>query len=302
MDVSKLKRTILTYLTITFGVVLIAVSYYFLFLPQNLVIGGVSGISIIFNGIIPADKFSPSLLIFILNCAFLILGLLFLGKDFVLKTLYGSLLFPLITGVLEICNVPPTLLFDLDFSFGFAAGEMNEVSKMIMTVILGSLATGIGVGLCFKRNASTGGMDVGQKIIAKFFHFPYSKTVYVTDGIIVLISLFVFGVEKTFYSLICIYIIGIIVDYVHIGGADRRTVFIISKKQEDIKKVIIERLGRGVTVVPSYGGYSGDPIDMLVCTLKKDESYVLRDLIAEIDPVAFTFYVSAKEVFGDGFE
>ena len=117
-----------------------------------------------------------------------------------------------------------------------------------------------------------------------------------------LVSLFVFGIEKTFYSLVCIYLIGIVVDYVHMGGADRRTAFIISKKNDEIKQVILDKLGRGVTVIPSFGGYSGYSYEMLVCTLKRDESYMLRDIIHEIDPVAFTFYVSAKEVFGDGFQ
>ena len=76
----------------------------------------------------------------------------------------------------------------------------------------------------------------------------------------------------------------------------------ISKKNDEIKKVIIEKLGRGVTVVPAIGGYSGDNYEMLVCTLSSSESYVLKDYIFEIDPTAFTFFVSAKEVYGDGFE
>jgi uncharacterized membrane-anchored protein YitT (DUF2179 family) len=145
-------------------------------------------------------------------------------------------------------------------------------------------------------------MDILQKIVAKVFHFPYSKTVYVTDGIVVLISVFVFGIEKTMYSLISIYLIGIIIDLVHMGGSSRRTAFILSKKNEEIKQVIIDKLGRGVTVVDAFGGYSGYKYDMLITTLNKNESYLMRDLILEIDPLAFTFYVSAKEVYGDGFE
>ena len=72
--------------------------------------------------------------------------------------------------------------------------------------------------------------------------------------------------------------------------------------EEEIKKVIIEKLERGVTVVPANGGYSGDCYEMLICTLSRNESYLLKDLIYEIDPIAFTFFVSAKEVYGDGFE
>ena len=291
----------LTYFHITLGVCLIALSYYFLFLPLDIVTGGVTGVVVICKKLI--SNFSPSILIYILNGILLIFGWIFIGKDFLLKTIYGSLLLPTVIGILELFKVPYDLIFSLDTHF-FKVSEtgMSDFSQIILAIVFGSAMMGAGLGLCFRNNASTGGMDIVQKIIAKFFHFPYSKTVYVTDGIVVLLSLFVFGVEKTMYALISIILIGIVVDYVHMGGAARRTGFIISKKNDVIQKFIIEELGRGVTIVPAIGGYSGEKYDMLVCTLSKDESYVLLDLISEVDPAAFTFYVAAKEVFGDGFE
>ena len=86
------------------------------------------------------------------------------------------------------------------------------------------------------------------------------------------------------------------------GGSSRRTAFIISSKNEEIKKMIFEKLKRGVTIVPANGGYSEKAYEMLVCTLNKSESYILKDLILEIDASAFTFFVFVKEVYGDGFE
>ena len=88
----------------------------------------------------------------------------------------------------------------------------------------------------------------------------------------------------------------------HTAGAVRLGKIARAVSNEEIKKVIIEKLGRGVTVVPAVGGYSGDNYEMLVCTLSSSESYILKDHIIEIDPTAFTFFVSAKEVYGDGFE
>lgn len=291
------------YFYIFFGIFLIALSYYFLFLPQDIVTGGVTGISIIYNDLFGDNLISPSLLILILNIILMFLGLLFLGKEFFLKTLLGSLLLPFYIWLLEISHISPTILFDLDnVVLGVTTEQMNPVSQMILSVLLGSILTGAGLGICFRFGATTGGMDVLQKIIAKLFHFPYSKTIYVTDGIVVIISLFVFGVEKTLYSLIAIYLIGLIVDVVYMGSYGRRSAFIISKKQEEIKEVIINKLSRGVTIVPAIGGYSDYDYKMMICTLSKAESYILRDLIYQIDPNAFTFYVSAKEVDGDGFE
>lgn len=298
-----MKKGLTTYLYITIGVVLIALAYYFLFLPQNIVTGGVTGITIILNEVFDSQLFSSSILILILNIIFLVIGLLFLGKEFFLKTLYGSILLPLVIGIFEVAKIPSDFLFTLDREIlNITTNDMNPISQIIFSVILGSILTGVGLGLCFRVNATTGGMDIVQKLIAKFFHLPYSKTVYVTDGIVVVGALIVFGLELTMYNLIAIYLIGIFVDLVHIGGASRRSVFILSKKNEEIKSVIIERLGRGVTVVPSVGGYSGDNYEMLLCTLSRNESYLLKDLIYEIDPIAFTFFVTAKEVYGDGFE
>ena len=297
-----MRKRRVVYFNIVIGSLLVALAYYFLFLPQNIVIGGVTGISVILSGIF-GEEFSSSIFIFLLNMIFLLVGLLFFGKEFFFNTLLGSIILPLFIFILELLNVPPDILFKLDeLLFKVSSEAMNPISQVILTVLLGSILTGIGLGLCFRVNATTGGMDILQKIVAKVFHFPYSKTVYVTDGIVVLISVFVFGIEKTMYSLISIYLIGIIIDLVHMGGSSRRTAFILSKKNEEIKQVIIDKLGRGVTVVDAFGGYSGYKYDMLITTLNKNESYLMRDLILEIDPLAFTFYVSAKEVYGDGFE
>ena len=290
-----------TYTFITIGVLLIALAYYFLFLPLNIVTGGVTGITIILNSFFGKEIIYSGVIILILNAFFLLIGLIFLGKDFFLKTLYGSLLLPFFISVFEILLIPSDFIFTLDQTLINTSDVMNPISQIILAVLFGSILTGVGLGLCFRVNATTGGMDIVQKIIAKYFHFPYSKTVYITDGIVILVSLFVFGVEMTMYNLIAIYIIGIFVDLVHIGGTTRRSVFILSKNNEEIKKVIIERLGRGVTIVPAIGGYSGDGYDMLLTTLSRNESYLLKDLVYEIDPLAFTFFVTAKEVYGDGF-
>lgn len=292
-----------SYLFIIIGVLFIALAYYFLFLPQDIVTGGVTGITIIFTGIFGDKIFSSALLILILNIILLVVGLFFLGKEFFIKTLLGSLLLPFFISVFEMCNIPSDFLFTLDQEvLNINEVGMNPISQIILSVLLGSILTGVGLGLCFRFGATTGGMDIVQKIIAKVFHFPYSKTVYITDGVVVIASLFVFGVEKTLYGLIAIYLIGIFVDVVHIGGASRRSAFILSKKNEEIKEIIINRLGRGVTIVPSIGGYSGHNYEMLICTLSKSESYLLKDLIYQIDPLAFTFFTSAKEVYGDGFQ
>lgn len=297
-----IKKPIVVYGSITIGVILIALAYYFLYLPQNLVIGGVTGIAIILKNIFINQGFQSSIFIYILNGILLIVGWLVLGRDFLFKTIYGSILLPTVILLLEISNINPGILFTFDNEIlGITNEIMSPISQTIIAVLLGSLFTGCGLGLCFRNNASTGGMDVIQKIIVKIFHFPFSKTVYITDGLIILLSIFVLGIERGIYSLISIVLTGIVIDFFCMGASLKRTAFVLSVYEEEITSIIINKLGRGVTIVPVLGGYSEKKYNMIICTLSKGESYLMRDLVLEVDPNAFQFYVSAKEVYGDGF-
>jgi len=295
-----MTKYIKQYLWITLGVTLIAISYYFLFTPTQIVTGGVTGIALICKTLIP--HFPQSIVIAILNVLLLIVGLLALGKDFFFKTIFGSILLPLEVALFEL--VPADIVFELDKLEWFQNVSMGltDVSKVIIALIFGGAMMGAGLGLCYKHNGSTGGMDIIQKILSKYAHMPYSKTVYITDGIVVLGSLVVFGVERTAYALLTILLIGYVADFITMGGKSMRTCFIISEKQEEIKRVILEELERGCTVVPSFGAYSSKNYNMLLCTLNKEESYYLKDIIFIIDPNAFAFFVPAKEVYGYGFE
>lgn len=290
-----------SYIFITIGVLLVALSFYFLFLPLNIVTGGVTGISVIINHLVSNPNFKVSYVIGGLDIFLLIVGYFALGKDFFIKTIYGSLLLPGVTMLLEFLEVDKNLIIDIDKTLFHLEG-MSMLSKNLTATIFGGAMMGFGLGICYKNNGSTGGMDVIQKILSKYLHFPYSKCVYLTDGLIVLGSFFVFGLEGTLFSLSTIIIVGLVADYIEMGGSFRRTALIISKEQENIKDFIINNLKRGVTISHVTGGYSGKDFDMLICTLSKTESYILRDYILSVDPSAFTFYISAREVYGDGFD
>lgn len=281
-QISKLKQ----YFEITIGVISMAIGFYFFFLPTNMVVGGVTGLSIIAQSVV-----NPSLFILCGNVICLIIGFIFLGKKFFINTIYGTLLFPLLTFILELVIEPNFILQDVN----------NEVSKLLITVVVGGFLLALGLGLCFRNNATTGGIDVIQKIIEKYFKIPFSKTLIVTDGIIIAIGLFVFKFEITFYALIAIGYMGYFVDKISIGGHSTRTVYIITKKPLEIKDTIYNNLNRGVTFDKVNGGYSGDDYTMVICTLSKSESYKLRELIIEIDEHAFTFFAQTTEVIGDGF-
>ncbi len=281
------KTNIKQFVEITFGIISLAIAFYFFFLPLNLVTGGVTGLSIVFQQFI-----SPSIFILIANGILLFVGLAFLGKKVFVRTIYGTLLLPILTFILENTCESDYFLSQI---------ETSETSTLIISVICGGILAALGLGLCFRNNATTGGMDIIQKIISKYFKVPYSKAVYATDGVVVLMAFFVFQFERTFYAVICIILIGYLVDIISMGGKTKRTAYIITKNPDEIKQLIYKELERGVTECDVRGGYSKDDYVMLICTLEKNDSYRLRGLILTVDEHAFTFFASTKEVLGEGF-
>ncbi|MFI3251781.1 MAG: YitT family protein [bacterium] len=284
---SKIKKKIRPMIEITIGVIIMCLGFYFFFTPLDLVVGGVSGLSLIFSEVI--DK---ALLILIGNIICLFIGVVCLGKNFFFKTIYGTLLMPIIIFILEIC-------FDANYIVDkFDPG----LSQLVVAVLVGGGLCGLGLGICFKNNVTTGGIDVIQKVIAQKFKIPYSIAIYITDGLVVLLGLYTFGLEKTFYGVISIFFIGVVIDKISVGGKSTRTVHIITKKPDEIRDSIYEKLNRGVTYNKVQGGYSSDEYTMVICTLEKIKSYELKEIIKEIDESAFTYVSETHEVIGVGFD
>lgn len=282
MNKIKLK----SFFEITIGVIILSCAFYFFFSPLELVIGGVSGLSIVFGNYI-----DEALFILIGNVICLIIGVIFLGKKFFFKTVYGTILMPVTIFILE-------LLADKDF---IISKFDTELSAMLVAISFGAAAVALGLGLCFRNNATTGGIDVIQKVISTKIKIPYSIAVYCTDGIIVLIGLYNFGIEKTFFGVVAILVMGFVVDKISMGGKSTRTVYIITKKPDEIKNSIYDKLNRGVTLNKVTGGYSNEEYTMVICTVLRAQSYQLKELIKEIDEKAFTYVSETHEVIGDGF-
>lgn len=287
-----MKRKIKTFIGITIGVLLISIAYYFFLEPVNLVTGGVTGLMILLKPILP---FEPSVLMYILNISLLIIGLFTLGKDFFLKTCYASVLSPTII-----------LIFEKTLSSDLILKGVNEANWYFISAIVSCVLMAVGLGICFRLNATTGGMDVVQKMMTKYLHIPYSKTMYLTDMVIIFVSGFfikstnsIYGIEGVVFGILVVYGIGFIVDYIALDAKSRRTAYIITSKPKEMKDMIFTRTKRGVTECDVRGGYTNNDLVMLICTLDNQEAYKLRDYIHEIDKDAFTFMSQTKEVIGE---
>ena len=275
--------------------------------PASIVTGGMFGLAIILEPLFDmcGDWFTASIFLYIANILTLLLGLFFLGKDFFMKTVYGTLLSPTIILLLEHTCDP-----------NFFYMTINDGNKELISLICGALLCGIGVGLAIRSDGSTGGMDVVQKIMSKYCHIPMSVSMYLTDGLIVLLAGFLlstnvegFGVVREFtyhyqienviWGVAGVIIQGYIIDYLCLNARSRRTVYVITNKADEIKNLIYDSIGRGVTLSDVKGGYTNESKIMITCTMDKNEAYRMTEEISELDPSAFTFVTACKEVRGE---
>ncbi|MDY0210125.1 MAG: YitT family protein [Acholeplasma sp.] len=280
------KKMVQEFLNIVFGVTLMTLGFYFFLLPEDLVIGGVMGLAVVFQ-----SQINPTLMIYILNIGLLIIGLLILGKSFFIRTVFGSIASPLILSIIELMNIEDTII-------------MNQVSdsKLIIAALSGSILVGLGLGLVFRNGGTTGGMDIIQNILHKKLHFPYQFIFYFTDGVIVILSLIVFkDVELFIYAVASVFLTSLIVDNVSIKGRASQTMFIISKEPIKVKEAIYKTVDRGCTLIDAEGGYSSEKSKLIICTMNQREVNRMRSVIDQIDPLAFTFMTDTKEAVGRGF-
>lgn len=271
------------YLMITYGIIIMSAGFHYFIIPADLVTGGVSGLGLAFNKLydIPISYF-----VLVFNGFLLILALLFLGKKTFLRSIYGSFLFPVVLFLLE--RFSPTFDFESDF---------------VLATTFGGFLLGLGFGYVIKYGGTSGGTDIPIKILNKKMKLPLSVSIYLIDGLVILFGVIVFyedyGVVTGLYAIITMFIGGKVADMVVVGNNSNKAVQIITDFPTEIKESIYNILSRGVSELKIKGGYTANEKTMLITVITKTEYYVLRNIIAEIDPNAFVYVTSATEIHGD---
>ena len=304
MNKEFVKKKIKQYSYISLGVIVMAIGFYFFLSPVALCTGGVMGLSIIFEPLYSRlSWFTPSIFIYFVDIVCLIVGGLLLGKEFFIKTIYASLLSPTVVFILErTCDQYFFLRTISDFDV-----SNPGTSTYIVCTVVSILLIGFGIGIAIKNHGSTGGMDVIQKILSKYLHIPLSKTMYLTDWVLVIIAGFSFfgtntfgyNIERVLFGSLAVIGTGYVTDLIALNAKNRRTAYIITTMPTAVRDVIYTNLDRGVTFTDCVGAYTGQGKTMVICTLDKNEAYILKDLILEVDPNAFSFITSCKEVVGE---
>ena len=294
---AKFKKKVKEFLWVTLGVALIALAFSWFLDPYNLVIGGVSGLAVILRNLTGWDS---SIFIFGINGVLLIIGAIILGKDFLIKTVYGTLAYPVFAYLFELVYKQ---LVKLN-----GTSVLIDNSQMLLITLFSAIIMGFGLGIVVKHGATTGGTEIFQNIMYKFWRIPYSISMFMFDGTIVLIGFFIvrgeggeFLFEILLYEIMFIYLNGIVMDQIVFSGFNKRAVMIISDKCDEIKERVLIDFERGVTEVEVTGGYTGEKRKQLICILSTNQFSKLKMILNDVDPKAFYYVMRASEVGGEGF-
>jgi uncharacterized membrane-anchored protein YitT (DUF2179 family) len=270
--------TVRQYILLTLGSFIVAIAFNLFLNSFQIASGGVSGISIIVG-----DKLGikPAYTQWVLNFFFVIIGFFTLGKQFGLKTIYGTFVLPLFVLLTE--------------------GWHTITHEPLLAALYGGVGVGVGIGLVFRAGASTGGTDLLAQIAHKYLGLSLGVAVLFIDGLVVLLAAFAFGPEKALYALITLYVTGKTIDMVQIGLGYAKMAFIISDKRDEIRDAILYEIDRGVTRLSAYGGYTDEERPVLMCVVNQNQLARLKNVVKRQDPNAFVIVSDANEVLGEGF-
>lgn len=279
-----MKEKVMDFILLNVGIIMVSSGMYFFLMPNNLAAGGANGAAIIINSFIPGV--SIGIIMLIINIVLFLVAFVFIGNNFGAKTIYASL------GISFL-----VMLFEKIFKIS------NPITgDLFIELMSGVLISGIGMGIVFNQDASTGGTDITAKILNKFFNVDMGKGVLMCDLFITLSSAFAFDIRLAMYSTIGVIINGFVIDAVLEGINTSKQVFIISSEYKKINEFIVNELSRGSTIYYGKGGFTYDEKSIINAVVGRRDFAHLKRYINEVDDNAFLIVNNVSEVFGDGFK
>ena len=273
----KLRCYIQDMAVITFATFIVAVAVYFFMMPNNLAIASIAGLAVVLQKFIPLSVATISL---IFNVGLLIIGFIFVGREFGGKTVYTSIILPIFVGIFE-------RLFP---KYNGLTGD--PFLDMICYIFIVS----IGLSLLFNHNASSGGLDIIVKILNKYLHIDKGKAMSIAGMLVSLSAVFAYDTKTVVLSVLGTYLNGIILDYFLFGTNIKKKVCILSRKNEEIKKYILKNMHSGATLYKVIGAYNNEEHEEVVAIVNKREYGVLMQFIRRTDPDAFVTVSTINEV------
>ena len=264
----KNKNTYYNFFLFMMGMAISAISVSVFYSPNGVVTTGGTGLAIILNKYLNIDL---SLLVLCLSSILLVLSFLIFGVNYGSKHILGTILFPIFiksaTLIKEFTDFKDTSLF--------------------LLIIIGSVLSGIGFGLVKRSNYSLGGFYVLYDIINQKFKISIGKASLICNSLLIIFSIFTFGISKSIYAMIGLYVTSYVGDKIMLGISNNKAFYIVTRKPSEVRDYIINNLNHTVTIVTARGGYSDRKRKMLLCVIPTVEYVKMKEVIKAIDDKAF---------------
>lgn len=279
--ISTLER----YLLLTVGSLIMAVGVYFFKFPNNFSTGGVSGLSLILGRMLPSEILTPSTFVLIINTALLIVGYIFLGRNFAFSTVYCSMLLSLAVNVME----------------RFYPMTQPLTNQPLLELCFAVLLPAFGSAILFNLSASSGGTDIIAMIVRKYTSMNIGMALMVADALITVAGLFCFGIQAGLFCILGLLMKSVLVDYVMDSFRTKKCFQIITTNPDPIVEFITVNLHRGATLEDVYGAFHHERKTMIITVLTRAQALALRRFIHTNDPHAFMVITASTEIVGKGF-
>lgn len=274
----KIRKTVEEFLIITVGTVIVAAAVFFFMLPSHVSVGSGAALAMVLSNFIPL---SVSTITLIMNVGLLIIGFILVGPEFGVKTVYCSVLMPLVMGVFE--QIFP------DFQ--------SITQDPLLDVMCYILVVGVGLAILFSRNASSGGLDIVAKIMNKFLGVDLGQAMSTSGLVVALSSALCYDSRTVVLSLLGTYFGGLVVDHFIFGLNIKRRVCVISEHHlEEVVNFVLHDLHSGATLSEIIGAYDKTPRMEMVAIVDKNEYRQLMDFVRRIDPKAFVTVYSVSDM------
>ena len=268
-----IKETVI----LTAAVAIIAAAVYFFLVPSHAAVSSISGLGIVLSNFVPLPL---SAITMILNVVLLIIGFFTCGKEFGVKTVYTSILLPVFLGV-----------FEKAFPGGISLTDSQELDVLCYILVVS-----VGLSILFNRNASSGGLDIVAKIMNKYLHMELGKAMSLSGMCVALSAALVYDKKTVVLSVLGTYFNGIILDHFIFDHNIKRRVCIITKKEEELRKFIINDLHSGATVYEAIGAYNGQKHNEIITIVDKSEYQKLMNYMNHEDPKAFITVYNVSDI------
>ena len=272
-----IRKTIEEFTIITVGTIIVAIAVFFFMLPSHVSVGSGAALAMVLSNFIPL---SVSTITLIMNVGLLIIGFLLIGPEFGAKTVYCSILMPLVMGVFE--KIFPNF--------------QSITQDPLLDVICYILVVGVGLAILFSRNASSGGLDIVAKIMNKYLKMDLGQAMSTSGIIVALSSALCYDSKTVVLSLLGTYFGGMVVDHFIFGINIKRRVCVISNNLEPIIDFVLHELHSGATLNEIIGAYDRTPRMEMVTIVDKNEYKQLMDYVRKIDPKAFVTVYSVSDM------